>query len=79
MQQCVDTMIRDGLTDAFAGYHMGITAENVAERWAVTRADQDQFAAESQVINISCLDNTSSLFYFKFCLYFTFNITTSVI
>ena len=55
-------MIRDGLTDAFAGYHMGITAENVAERWAVTRADQDQFAAESQVIIISCLDNTSSLF-----------------
>ena len=55
-------MIRDGLTDAFAGYHMGITAENVAERWVVTRADQDQFAAESQVIIISCLDNTSSLF-----------------
>ena len=48
-------MLRDGLTDAFAGYHMGITAENVAERWAVTRADQDEFAAESQVI-ISCLD-----------------------
>ena len=61
MQECVDTMIRDGLTDAFAGYHMGITAENVAERWAVTRADQDQFAAESQVI-ISCLDDTSSIF-----------------
>ena len=61
MQECVDTMIRDGLTDAFAGYHMGITAENVAERWAVTRADQDDFAAESQVM-ISCLDNASSLF-----------------
>ena len=65
-------MIRDGLTDAFAGYHMGITAENVAERWAVTRADQDEFAAESQVI-ISCLDNTSLLFHFvNFGVYFTF-------
>ena len=38
-------MIRDGLTDVFAGYHMGITAENVAERWAVTRSEQDEFAA----------------------------------
>lgn len=43
-----DTMIRDGLTDAFYGYHMGITAENIAERWNLTREEQDQFALESQ-------------------------------
>ena len=55
-------MIRDGLTDAFKGYHMGVTAENVAERWAVTRGDQDEFAAESQVIT-SYLD-ASSVFHF---------------
>jgi acetyl-CoA C-acetyltransferase len=46
--ELVDTMIKDGLTDAFAGYHMGITAENLAERYQVTREDQDAFAAESQ-------------------------------
>jgi acetyl-CoA C-acetyltransferase len=44
----VDTMIRDGLWDAFNGYHMGITAENVAEQWQITREDQDAFAAASQ-------------------------------
>ncbi len=43
-----DTMIRDGLTDAFYGYHMGITAENIAERWNLTKEEQDQFALESQ-------------------------------
>ncbi|MEJ0023844.1 MAG: acetyl-CoA C-acetyltransferase [Alphaproteobacteria bacterium] len=43
-----DTMIKDGLTDVFFNYHMGITAENVAERWQITRADQDQFAVGSQ-------------------------------
>ena len=47
-------MIRDGLTDAFNKYHMGVTAENVAERWAVTRSDQDEFAAESQVCDACC-------------------------
>ena len=47
-------MIRDGLTDAFNKYHMGVTAENVAERWAVTRSDQDEFAAESQVSCTCC-------------------------
>ena len=46
--QFVDTMIRDGLWDAFHGYHMGTTAENVAERWQITRETQDAFAAESQ-------------------------------
>src|SRR3712207_4131992 len=44
----VDTMIKDGLWDAFHGYHMGQTAENIAERWQITREDQDRFAAASQ-------------------------------
>jgi acetyl-CoA C-acetyltransferase len=46
--ELVDTMIKDGLTDAFNGYHMGITAENLAERYQVTRDEQDAFAAASQ-------------------------------
>src|SRR5258707_8873882 len=46
--QMVDTMIKDGLWDAFNGYHMGNTAENVAERWQITREQQDEFAARSQ-------------------------------
>lgn len=44
----IDTMIKDGLTDAFYGYHMGNTAENVAEKWQLTREDQDSFAVKSQ-------------------------------
>ncbi|KAL2082166.1 hypothetical protein ACEWY4_021984 [Coilia grayii] len=44
-----DSIIADGLTDAFHGYHMGITAENVAKQWAVSRAEQDQFAVASQM------------------------------
>ena len=44
----IDTMIRDGLWDAFNGYHMGQTAENVAEKFAISRADQDAFAVASQ-------------------------------
>jgi acetyl-CoA C-acetyltransferase len=44
----VDTMLRDGLMDAFHGYHMGNTAENVAQRWQLTREEQDQFAVSSQ-------------------------------
>ena len=44
----VDTMIKDGLWDAFHGYHMGITAENVAEKFQVTRDEQDKFAIKSQ-------------------------------
>ncbi len=43
-----DTMLKDGLMDAFQGYHMGTTAENVAEKWQLTREEQDQFAAQSQ-------------------------------
>lgn len=44
----VDTMIEDGLTDAFNKYHMGITAENIAEKWNISREEQDKFALESQ-------------------------------
>jgi acetyl-CoA C-acetyltransferase len=46
--QMVDTMIKDGLWDAFNGYHMGNTAENVARQWQITRAQQDEFAVGSQ-------------------------------
>jgi acetyl-CoA C-acetyltransferase len=46
--EMVDTMIKDGLWDAFNGYHMGNTAENVAQKWQITRAQQDEFAAGSQ-------------------------------
>jgi acetyl-CoA C-acetyltransferase len=46
--ELVDTMIKDGLTDVFNGYHMGITAENLAEQYQVTRDEQDAFAAASQ-------------------------------
>ncbi|MCH8237064.1 MAG: acetyl-CoA C-acetyltransferase, partial [Proteobacteria bacterium] len=46
--ELVDTMIKDGLWDAFNGYHMGNTAENVAEKWQLTRDDQDTFALNSQ-------------------------------
>ncbi|OWV90970.1 acetyl-CoA acetyltransferase [Rhizobium sp. R72] len=44
----VDTMIKDGLTDAFYGYHMGITAENIARQWQLSREEQDRFAVASQ-------------------------------
>ena len=44
----IDTMIKDGLWDAFNGYHRGNTAENVAQKWQITRDQQDQFAAASQ-------------------------------
>ena len=44
----VDTMIKDGLWDAFNGYHMGTTAENVAKQWQITRQQQDEFAVRSQ-------------------------------
>jgi acetyl-CoA C-acetyltransferase len=46
--QFIDTMIRDGLWDAFNGYHMGITAENVARQWEISRQQQDAFAVASQ-------------------------------
>ena len=46
--ELVDTMVKDGLWDAFNSYHMGVTAENVAEKFQVTREDQDKFALNSQ-------------------------------
>lgn len=46
--ELVDSMLKDGLIDAFHGYHMGVTAENVAERWQITKEEQDAFAAASQ-------------------------------
>jgi len=44
----VDTMLQDGLIDAFHGYHMGVTAENIAKKWQITREEQDRFAVGSQ-------------------------------
>lgn len=46
--ELVDTMLKDGLIDAFHGYHMGITAENIAQKWQITREEQDAFAVASQ-------------------------------
>jgi acetyl-CoA C-acetyltransferase len=46
--ELIDTMIKDGLWDAFNGYHMGVTAENVAEKFQITRDEQDKFALKSQ-------------------------------
>src|SRR6478672_11256556 len=46
--ELIDTMIKDGLTDVFNNYHMGITAENLAEQYQITRDDQDAFATASQ-------------------------------
>jgi len=45
----IDTIIRDGLWDAFNGYHMGVTAENVASKWKISREEQDNFALSSQI------------------------------
>jgi len=47
--EMIDTMIKDGLWDAFNGYHMGTTAENVAKQWQITRQQQDEFAVASQL------------------------------
>jgi len=52
----VDHMVNDGLTDAFAGYHMGITAENVAEKFGITREEQDMYSIYSQKKAIAAID-----------------------
>jgi acetyl-CoA C-acetyltransferase len=52
----VDHMVSDGLTDAFEGYHMGITAENIAEKYGITRQEQDEFAYNSQVKAATAID-----------------------
>lgn len=54
-QKMIDVMIRDGLWDAFNDYHMGITSENVAEKFGVTREDQDEVAARSQARAIAAI------------------------
>jgi acetyl-CoA C-acetyltransferase len=54
--QMIDTMIRDGLWDAFNGYHMGNTAENVAEKYQITRAQQDELAARSQQRAVAAIE-----------------------
>ena len=53
----VDTMIKDGLTDAFNDYHMGITAENVAEEYGISRDDQDALALESQKRAVAAIES----------------------
>jgi acetyl-CoA C-acetyltransferase len=54
--ETLDHMVHDGLTDAFEGYHMGITAENLAEQYGISREEQDQFAFESQQKTIEAQD-----------------------
>ncbi|HEP2350201.1 TPA: acetyl-CoA C-acetyltransferase [Streptococcus pyogenes] len=55
--QLIDILVHDGLTDAFNNYHMGITAENVAQKYAISREEQDQFALESQEKAAKALEN----------------------
>ncbi len=55
--QLADHMVMDGLTDAFNNYHMGITAENIADKYSITREEQDQFAFNSQQKAIKAVDN----------------------
>ena len=55
--QMIDTMIRDGLWDAFNGYHMGTTAENVAEKFQITREQQDEFALGSQLKAVKAIES----------------------
>lgn len=52
----IDHMVNDGLTDAFENYHMGITAENIAEKFGITREEQDQFSINSQSKAIAAVD-----------------------
>lgn len=52
----VDHMVCDGLTDAFEGYHMGITAENIATKYSITRLEQDEFSLESQKRAVAAID-----------------------
>lgn len=55
--QLIDTLVHDGLTDTFNNYHMGITAENVAQKYGISREEQDQFALESQEKAAKALEN----------------------
>ncbi|MDP4107489.1 MAG: acetyl-CoA C-acetyltransferase [Bacillota bacterium] len=56
-QKLIDTMIADGLTDAFNNYHMGVTAENIAERYELTREEQDEFSAWSQQKAVKAIED----------------------
>ena len=53
----VDTMINDGLTDAFKNYHMGVTAENVAKKFNISREEQDEFSLNSQKKTLAAINN----------------------
>jgi len=53
----VDSMVYDGLTEVFNNYHMGITAENIAEQWSISREDQDAFAARSQQLAVNAVES----------------------
>ena len=57
----IDTIITDGLTDGIGKYHMGMTAENVADKWNISREEQDEFAFNSQVKAAKALENNSFL------------------
>src|SRR3546814_3382949 len=65
--EIVDTMIKDGLTDVFNGYHMGITAENLAEQYQVSREAQDTLAVRSEE-HTSELQSLMRISYAVFCL-----------
>jgi acetyl-CoA C-acetyltransferase len=53
----IDTMVNDGLTDAFNHYHMGITAENIADQYSISREEQDEFAARSQTRAVDAINS----------------------
>ena len=58
-----DTMLKDGLIDAFNNYHMGVTAENVAKKFDISRQTQDEFALNSQKKTEKAINNNSCLLY----------------
>ena len=57
----IDTMVHDGLTDAFYNYHMGITAENIAEKYKISRNEQDDFALDSQLKTQKAIKNNYNI------------------
>ena len=54
-----EVLLKDGLVDAFGSYHMGITAENVAEKWQITRSMQDEFSINSQLKALKAMKKTN--------------------
>ena len=73
--ELADTMIKDGLWDAFHNYHMGITAENVAEKFQVTRDEQDKFALKSQEKAIRAQKNNKFKRINEHCKFYTNRVT----